>query len=184
VVLFEMIFGMCPFQSNSIANLIEVLNSKELNFPGPVSPFLKNLITRMLTKDPIRRISWMEIFQIRINAQGEIENDKITPKINSLSDAKNSEEGGLPQQLLHSNKLISKDTPEEPTRDFKKNRGLSTNSNGNSGTNSQPINSPPPAITTTPSPPPPISINIGPNGAYVPTINSPTLPPNVKPVYV
>jgi serine/threonine-protein kinase ULK/ATG1 len=59
VVLYEMIFGMCPFQSNSIANLIEVLNSKELQFPGPISPFLKNLITRMLTKDPIRRISWM-----------------------------------------------------------------------------------------------------------------------------
>jgi serine/threonine-protein kinase ULK/ATG1 len=28
VVLFEMIYGQCPFQSNSIANLIEVLNSK------------------------------------------------------------------------------------------------------------------------------------------------------------
>ncbi len=179
-----MIFGMCPFQSNSIANLIEVLNSKELHFPGPISPFLKNLIARMLTKDPIRRISWMELFQIKINAQGEIENDRITPKISSLSDAKNSEEGGLPQQLMHSNKLITKDTPEEPMRDFKKNRGLSTNSaNGNNP--NQVINSPP--LNTTPPPissPPPISINIGPSGGYVPTLNSPTLPPNVKPVYV
>lgn len=59
VVIFEMIYGVCPFQSNSIANLIEVLNTKDLHFPGPISPFLKNLITRMLTKDPFRRISWI-----------------------------------------------------------------------------------------------------------------------------
>jgi serine/threonine protein kinase len=72
VVLYEMIYGMCPFQSNSIANLIEVLNSKELHFPGPISPFLKTLISRMLTKDPVRRISWMELFQIKINSIGEV----------------------------------------------------------------------------------------------------------------
>lgn len=65
-----MLFGMCPFQSNSIANLIEVLNNKELQFPGQISPFLKTLISRMLTKDSLRRISWMELFQIKINSLG------------------------------------------------------------------------------------------------------------------
>jgi serine/threonine-protein kinase ULK/ATG1 len=177
VVLFEMIYGMCPFQSNSIANLIEVLNSKELQFPGPISPFLKNVITRMLTKDPIRRISWMELFQIKINNQGEIENEKIIPKINSLNEAKNSEEGQT--QLLHSNKLIGKmDNSEEPIRDFKKNRNMSTNSSHNNS--------------------PPVNININPNMGYVSSqqiLNSPTLPqmnsppsnilsPNSKPVYL
>jgi serine/threonine protein kinase len=68
--MYEMIFGMCPFQSNSIANLIEVLNSKELQFPGQVSTFMKTMISRMLTKDPIRRISWMELFQIKISSTG------------------------------------------------------------------------------------------------------------------
>jgi hypothetical protein len=57
---------------------------------------------------------------------------------------------------------------EEPMRDFKKNRNMSTNSsNGGS------------------PPPPPISINIGPNMAYLPSqqqVNSPTLPPNAKPI--
>jgi serine/threonine protein kinase len=59
VVLYEMIFGNCPFQSNSIANLIEVLNTQNLQFPGPISPTLKTLISRMLTKDPHQRIGWM-----------------------------------------------------------------------------------------------------------------------------
>lgn len=59
VVLYEMIFGHCPFQSNSIANLIEVLNTRNLDFPSNISPVLKNLISRMLTKDPIQRIGWM-----------------------------------------------------------------------------------------------------------------------------
>jgi len=105
VVLYEMIFGMCPFQSNSIANLIEVLNSKELQFPGPCTPFMKGLITRMLTKDSVRRISWMELFQIKINNQGEVESEKITQKINSLNEAKILEEG---QAMPLSTKLISK----------------------------------------------------------------------------
>lgn len=47
----------------------------------------------------------MELFQIKINNQGEIENEKIIPKINSLNEAKNSEEG---QTQMHSNKLIGK----------------------------------------------------------------------------
>lgn len=59
VVLYEMIFGVCPFMSNSIANLIEVLNVQNLSFPGYISPVLKNIISRMLTKDPLQRISWM-----------------------------------------------------------------------------------------------------------------------------
>ena len=74
VVLYEMLFGHCPFQSNSIAKLIEVLNTKELDFPGQISNFLKELIQRMLTKDPNKRIGWMELFQIKISNEGFIEN--------------------------------------------------------------------------------------------------------------
>ena len=34
VVLYEMIFGHCPFMSNSIAKLIEVLSTQKLQFPS------------------------------------------------------------------------------------------------------------------------------------------------------
>jgi hypothetical protein len=54
-----MVFGHCPFQSNSIANLIEVLNTQNLNFPGHNSPVLKGIISRMLTKDSLQRIGWI-----------------------------------------------------------------------------------------------------------------------------
>lgn len=45
----------------------------------------------MLTKDPLQRICWMELFQIKINEQGYIEETKQAPKISSLNDAKISE---------------------------------------------------------------------------------------------
>lgn len=67
-----MLFGHCPFQSNSIAKLIEVLNTKELEFPDKISAFLKDLIQRMLTKDSSKRIGWMELFQIKISNEGFI----------------------------------------------------------------------------------------------------------------
>lgn len=105
VVLYEMVFGHCPFQSNSIANLIEVLNTQNLAFPGTISPILKSIISRMLTKDPLQRIGWMELFQIRINADGFIEETKQVPKISSLNDAKISEENEKAQQS-YSAKLL------------------------------------------------------------------------------
>ena len=72
VVWYEMLFGHCPFQSNSIAKLIEVLNTKQLEFPGTVSIFLKDLIMKMLTKDSAKRVGWMEMFQIKISNEGNI----------------------------------------------------------------------------------------------------------------
>ena len=105
--MYEMMFGVCPFQSNSIANLIEVLNSKELHFPSSVSPFMKTLISRMLTKDSIRRISWMELFQIKISSTGEVESEKITHKLNSLNEVKSSLDDGR-GQLAQSHKMITK----------------------------------------------------------------------------
>ncbi len=82
---------------------------------------------------------------------------------------------------MNSNKLISNklDGPDEPMRDFKKNRNLSTNSSN--GSNQVPIN-----------------ININPNIGFMPPqqiVNPPpilqmnnsspnTLAPNSKPIYI
>ena len=92
VVLYEMVFGHCPFQSNSIANLIEVLNTQNLAFPGNISSELKRMISRMLTKDPAQRIGWMELFQVKINDSGYIEESRVPNKILSLNEAKASDE--------------------------------------------------------------------------------------------
>ena len=66
----------------------------------------------------------MELFQIKINNQGEIESEKIIQKINSLNEAKIFDE-------LQSNKTIGRvetQTSQQPLHNFKKNRNYSTTS--------------------------------------------------------
>ena len=58
----------------------------------------------MLTKDPMQRCGWMEIFTINIDSNGRIQNGEMTPKIRSLDDAKSSNEG----VFTNSNKMIPK----------------------------------------------------------------------------
>lgn len=68
-----MLFGYCPYQSNSIANLISTINSNEIVFPpeiNQVSEKTQSLIRKMMTKDYFRRISWVELFGYKINEEG------------------------------------------------------------------------------------------------------------------
>jgi serine/threonine-protein kinase ULK2 len=77
VVLYEMLYGFCPFESTTIPKLIEVLKETELEFPNtpPVSEETKRLVKRLLTKDPTRRIEWMELLKVNITNEGRIAND-------------------------------------------------------------------------------------------------------------
>lgn len=62
VVLYEMLFGHCPFQSNSIAMLIGTINNNDIIVPleiNNVSEKTQILLKKMLTKDYFRRISWI-----------------------------------------------------------------------------------------------------------------------------
>lgn len=64
VVLFQMIYGRCPFQSKSIAKLIKLLDEEDLQIPDQpkVSQTMEKLLKRMLVKDFNSRIDWTEIF--------------------------------------------------------------------------------------------------------------------------
>ena len=68
VVLYEMLYGFCPFESTTIPKLIEVLKETELEFPSKeqVSEETKRLLKKLLTKDPTKRIEWMELLKINI----------------------------------------------------------------------------------------------------------------------
>ena len=76
VVLYRMIFGFCPFESNNIGKLILMLNENELRIPNSpqISPCLEELIRRMLTKDPKLRADWNEVFTYEITENGEMIN--------------------------------------------------------------------------------------------------------------
>lgn len=43
VVLFEMLFGYCPFESSSISQLINVIKDTELKIPKSSTPFQNNV---------------------------------------------------------------------------------------------------------------------------------------------
>lgn len=60
VILFEMLYGRCPFQSHSIASLISAIDDTNLVFdPSPhVSSNIKRFITRCLQKDCRIRMTW------------------------------------------------------------------------------------------------------------------------------
>lgn len=66
VVLYEMLFGFCPFEERTIARLISLIDqSTTIEFPSDikVSKKVEELIRKMLVKDQFKRISWDELFE-------------------------------------------------------------------------------------------------------------------------
>ena len=60
VILFEMLYGCCPFESNSIASLINTIDDTYLTFDPniAVSSNTKIFIMKCLQKDCRVRLSW------------------------------------------------------------------------------------------------------------------------------
>ena len=83
VVLYQMIFGRCPFESKSIAKLIKMLEDEEVVIPDypKISPTLEKLLKRILVKDYNFRIDWEEFFKFTITEAGEIYAPGVTPGV-------------------------------------------------------------------------------------------------------
>jgi serine/threonine-protein kinase ULK/ATG1 len=88
VVLFEMLYGYCPFETGSIAQLIAKVTTTSVQFPTTtvVSESTQNLIKRMLEKDPVKRIDWPALFSLEITDTGikESESQSKNSSINRL----------------------------------------------------------------------------------------------------
>ena len=59
VVLFEMLFGYCPFESSSIAELMNKLQKLEVEIPHKINKISEEteiLLRKMLVKDQFKRI--------------------------------------------------------------------------------------------------------------------------------
>lgn len=64
VVLFEMLFGFCPYEDKTIARLIGQIDTKTLVLPkhiNRISSKIEELLLKMLTVDPIKRIDWNDL---------------------------------------------------------------------------------------------------------------------------
>ncbi|KAM3138937.1 hypothetical protein pb186bvf_008950 [Paramecium bursaria] len=67
VVLYECLFGFCPYEDKSIARLIMQIDNKELSFPrhiNQISRKCEELVRSMLQVDPRRRVDWQQLMQI------------------------------------------------------------------------------------------------------------------------
>jgi serine/threonine protein kinase len=65
VVLFEMLFGFCPFNEGSISDFLHHIDNFRITIPqeiNPISSITEGLLRRMLEKDHFRRISWEDLF--------------------------------------------------------------------------------------------------------------------------
>lgn len=75
VVLYEMLFGYCPFESSSISQLINKLKEAEIVIPKDINPISEEteiLIRKMLVKDQFKRIEWVDLFAFTIDEKGKI----------------------------------------------------------------------------------------------------------------
>ena len=61
IILYSLIHGILPFQSNNITNLIDMILHANATFPDDFDIDLRDLITRMLIRDPKKRITLDEI---------------------------------------------------------------------------------------------------------------------------
>ena len=70
VILYEMLYGVCPYEQKTIPLLVAMIDNSKLEFPSdiPVSASIKNLIRRMLTIKYRERITPQELIKYPIEA--------------------------------------------------------------------------------------------------------------------
>lgn len=65
VILYEMLYGVCPYEESTIPKLVSLIDNTMLKFPSdvPVSENLKMLMRRMLTIKYRERITPQEFIK-------------------------------------------------------------------------------------------------------------------------
>ena len=69
-VFYELLFGRPPFLANNIIELKKNIKTKKLEIPkkaNNICPEVEDVLRKMLTVDPHKRISWEELFEHKIN---------------------------------------------------------------------------------------------------------------------
>lgn len=55
-MVYQMLTGTTPWQSESDYDLYESIKSKDVNFPADFDPVAKDLVSKLLDKDPKTRL--------------------------------------------------------------------------------------------------------------------------------
>lgn len=65
IVLYEMLFGVCPFEDTNVENLLQKIEKSSLPLPldrNPISQKTQNLLKDLLQADPSKRLEWDQFF--------------------------------------------------------------------------------------------------------------------------
>lgn len=65
IVLYEMLFGVCPFEDTNVENLIQKIEQTPLTFPlekNPISNKTQSFLKEMLRPEPSKRLDWEKFF--------------------------------------------------------------------------------------------------------------------------
>jgi len=82
VVLFEMLFGYCPYEDRTIYRLLTQINEKPLTIPpnSKISKKTQELIYKLLVVNPLVRIEWLQLLNYNfdyVEKQPAIELEKL-----------------------------------------------------------------------------------------------------------
>lgn len=81
-VLFELLYGVCPFEERTMAQLLDAVEKRDIKFldnVNQISASTKELLLKMLTKDPVKRINWKELFDKELTGL-EISNNSLNSR--------------------------------------------------------------------------------------------------------
>ena len=70
VVLFEMLFGFCPFEESTIAKLVTLIDSSPLKMPlhlNPISESTQTLLRKILVVDHSKRMGAQDLLSYKLN---------------------------------------------------------------------------------------------------------------------
>lgn len=112
VLIYETLFGICPYEDTNIPSLLNKIAFSPLQMPrqrNPISTKMEELLRKMLVADPAHRITWKQLLEYEkpSNALAEKETNRPTKTIFSSF---------LHQQPLKMAPLSSKQTEPETVK--------------------------------------------------------------------
>ncbi|XP_031847620.2 STKc_STK36 domain-containing protein fused isoform X1 [Nomia melanderi] len=102
-IVFEIVTGAPPFNTNSILHLIRLIRDVQIKWPDFLSDICKSFLQRLLQKDPSRRLTWPALYlhpfvkdgvtkvdrdtgNASLVPKNDLTKDDSVPRNNSLSD--------------------------------------------------------------------------------------------------
>ena len=114
VVFYQMLFGKPPFWGKNIPELKKSIlenNGNKMKFPKAVSKEAKDLLSRLLTMDPAKRIEWREFFNHEIFVKyAQVEEREVKRVFGHL---------GLMQSIIMRKEFQKKQQRQDSEKDIK-----------------------------------------------------------------